>query len=144
MAEALLRQIYGEKYDVYSAGTNPTNVNPLALKALAELGIDASNQYSKSLDEYSETDIDLAVAVCKSSVKTLCTLCSSPITMNRPLIINAKLHKTKNYIVHGFEDPSEIEGTDEEKLAAFRRIRDQIKMWITEYFADSQAAIQRK
>jgi len=144
MAEALLRQIYGEKYDVYSAGTNPTNVNPLALKALAELGIVASNQYSKSLDEYSETDIDLAVAVCKSSVKTLCTLCSSPITMNRPLIINAKLHKTKNYIVHGFEDPSEVEGTDEEKLAAFRRIRDQIKMWITEYFADSQAAIQRK
>jgi len=140
MAEALLRHIYSEKYDVHSAGTNPTNVNPLALKALAELGIDASKQYSKSLDTFSETDIDLAVAVCKSSAKTLCTLCSSPITMNRPLIINSKLHKTKNYIVHGFDDPSEVEGTDEEKLAAFRRIRDQIRMWITDYFADSQTA----
>ncbi len=144
MAEGLLRHIYGEKYDVYSAGTNPTNVNPLAIKVLAELGIDASKQYSKGLEEFSEKDIDLAVAVCKSSAKTLCTLCSSPITMNRPLIINAKLRKTKNYIVHGFEDPSEVEGTDEEKLAAFRRIRDQIKTWITEYFADSQTAIQKK
>lgn len=136
MAESLLRQVYGEKYDVYSAGTNPTSVNPLAIKVLAELGIDASKQYSKGLEEFSEKDIDLAVAVCKSSAKTLCTLCSSPITMNRPLIINAKLHKTKNYIAHGFEDPSEVEATDEEKLAAFRRIRDQIKAWITAYFVD--------
>lgn len=144
MAEGLLRNIYGEKYDVHSAGTNPTNINPLAVKALAELGIDASKQHSKGLDEFSKTEIDLTVAVCQSSAKTLCTLCSSPITMNRPLIINAKLHKTKKYIVHGFKDPSEAEGTDEEKLAAFRRIRDQIKTWITEYFADPQAAIQRK
>ena len=120
MAEGLLRHIYGEKYDVYSAGTNPTNVNPLAIKVLAELGIDASKQYSKGLEEFSEKDIDLAVAVCKSSAKTLCTLCSSPITMNRPLVINAKLRQTKNYFVHGFEDPSEGERTDEEKLVAFR------------------------
>jgi len=144
MAEGLLRHIYGEKYEVYSAGTNPININPLAIKALAELGIDTSKQYSKGLDEFSETEIDLAVAVCKSSAKTLCTLCSSPLTMNRPLVINAKLHKTKNYIVHGFEDPSEAEGTDEEKLAAFRSIRDQIETWINEYFADPQTAIQRK
>jgi len=144
MAESLLRQVYGEKYDVYSAGTNPTSVNPLAIKVLTELGIDASKQYSKGLEEFSEKDIDLAVAVCKSSAKTLCTLCSSPLTMNRPLIINAKLHKTKNYLVHGFEDPSEVEGTDDEKLVAFRRIRDQIKAWITEYFVDPQTAIHSK
>jgi len=144
MAESLLRQVYGEKYDVYSAGTNPTSVNPLVIKVLAELGIDASKQYSKGLEEFSEKDIDLAVAVCKSSAKTLCTLCSSPITMNRPLIINAKLHKTKNYIVHGFEDPSEAEGNDDEKLTAFRRIRDQIKAWITAYFVDPQTAIHSK
>lgn len=144
LAEALLRQIYGEKYDVYSAGINPTDINPLAVKVLAEFGIDASKQYSKGLDEFSETEIDLAVAVCKSSAKILCTLCSSPLVMNRPLIINEKLHRTKNYIVHGFEDPSEAEGTDEEKLAAFRRVRDEIKTWITEYFADPQTAVQRK
>jgi len=144
MAESLLRHIYGEKYDVYSAGTNPTNINPLAIKALTELGINASKQYSKGLEEFSEKDIDLAVAVCQSSAKTLCTFCSSPIAINRPLIINAKLHKTKNYIVHGFEDPSEVKGTEEEKLTGFRHTRDQIKTWITEYFANPQIAIQKK
>lgn len=138
MAEGLLRNIYGEKYDVYSAGTNPTKVNPLAIKVLSELGIDASKQYSKSLDEFSETEIDLAVAVCQNSAKTLCTLCSSPLSMNRPLIINAKLHKTKKYTVHGFEDPSEVEGPEEEKLAVFRLVRDQIKAWIIENFADAK------
>ncbi len=141
MAEGLLRHIYGGKYEVFSAGTNPTKINPLAVKAMAEIGIDISKQYSKGLEEFAEKEIDLAVSVCESSAKTLCTLCSSPLSMGRPLIINAKLHKTKNYIVHGFQDPSETEGTEEEKLAAFRKARDQIKEWITEYFADPKKAI---
>jgi arsenate reductase len=144
MAEALLRHIYGNKYSAYSAGTNPTEINPYTIKALSELGIDATKQYSKSLDEFSETEIDLAVAVCQNSAKTVCTLCSSPLSMNRPLIVNAKLHKTKNYIVHGFEDPSEVDGSQEEKLAAFRRIRDEIKAWITDYFADEGHLSQKK
>lgn len=143
MAEGLLRHLYGDKYEAYSAGTNPTNINPLAVKALAELGIDASKQYSKGLDEFSETEIDLAIAVCQSSAKTICTLCSSPLLMNRPLIINAKLHKTKNYIVHGFEDPSETQGTEEEKIAAFRKVRDQIKAWITDNFSDTRILSQK-
>jgi hypothetical protein len=62
--------------------------------------------------------------------------------LGRPLIINAKLHKTKNYVVHGLEDPSEVEGSEEEKMETFRRIRDQIKAWITEYFADPKIAMQ--
>jgi arsenate reductase len=136
IAEGLLRNIYGDKYEVFSAGTDPTKVNPLAIKVMAEIGIDISDQYSKGLDEFSDAQIDLAISVCQSSAKTFCVLCSSPITMGRPLVVNAKLHKTKNYIVHGFEDPSEVEGTEGDKLAAFRRIRDQIKTWITEYFAD--------
>ena len=143
MAEALLRHIYGDKYQVFSAGTNPTRINPLAIKALFEIGIDATKQYSKSLDEFSETEIYLAISVCQSSAKTICTLCVSPITKNRPLIINSKLNKTKNYIVHGFEDPSEAEGTDEEKLVAFRRIRDQIEAWITENFSDEKILGQK-
>ncbi len=141
IAEGFLRFIYNDKYESYSAGTNPTKINPLTIKAMAEIGIDISKQYSKGLDEFGETEIDLAVSVCQSSAKILCTLCSSPMTMGRPLIINAKLHKTKNYIVHGFEDPSEAEGTEEEKLAAFRRIRDQIKTWIVDYFADPEKVI---
>jgi len=136
MAEGLLRYLYGEKYEVFSAGTNPTRVHPLAIKAMAEIGIDISRQYSKSIEEFSDVEIGLAVTVCRSSPKTTCVLCSSPTAMGRPEIINAKLHKTKHYLLHGFGDPSDAEGTDEEKLVAFRRTRDEIKGWIIEEFAD--------
>jgi arsenate reductase (thioredoxin) len=142
MAEGLLRYIYGAHYEVFSAGTDPTNLNPLAVKVMAEIGIDITTQHSKVLEEFSEKEIDLAVSVCQSSAKTLCILCSSPFTMGRPLVINAKLHKTKNYLVHGFQDPAEAEGTEDEKMAAFRNIRDQLKQWITEFFADPKLAIQ--
>ena len=136
MAEGLLRHFYGDKYDVFSAGTNPTSVHPLAIKAMAEIGIDISKQYSKSIDEFSEVEIDLAVTVCRSSAKTNCVLCSSPLVMGRPEIVNAKLHKTKHYQLHGFIDPSDAEGSEDEKLATFRMVRDQIKDWIVEQFAD--------
>ena len=123
---------------VFSAGTNPTTVNSLAIKALFEIGVNISKQTSKGIEEFSETEIDLTVVVCQNSAKTLCALCSSPTVAarKRPLIINAKLHKTKAYVVHGFDDPLEVEGTEEEKLAAFRCARDKIKVWITDYFAD--------
>ena len=136
MAEGVLRHLYGEKHEVFSAGTNPTWVHPLAVKVMAEIGIDISGQYSKNIEEFSNVDIDLAVTVCQSSTKTICPLCSSPTFMGRPAIINAKLHKTKHYLLHGFSDPSEVEGTEEEKLAAFRHTRDEIKKWIIEEFAD--------
>jgi arsenate reductase len=135
MAEGLLRHFYNDKYEVFSAGTNPTSVHPLAIKVMAEIGIDISKQYSKSIDEFSYIDIDLAVSVCKSSAKTNCILCSSPMVMGRPELVNAKLHKTKRYQLHGFVDPSEVEGT-EERIMKFRSVRDQIKDWIVEQFAD--------
>ena len=136
MAEGLLRQIYGDKYEVYSAGTSPTQINPLAVAAMAEIGADISKQYSKSIDAFKETEIDLAISVCQSSAKTLCTLCNSPMSMGKPAIITARLHKTKNYVIHGFQDPSEAEGTEEEKHTVFRKSREEIKKWITEYFAE--------
>jgi arsenate reductase len=136
MAEGLLRNLYGEKYEVFSAGTEPTRVHPLAIKVMAEIGIDISGQRSKSMDEFSDADIDLAVSVCQSSAKTVCALCSRPILEGRPEIVKEKLHKTKNYIVHGFSDPSEIEASEEERLAAFRRVRDEIREWIIEEFTD--------
>ncbi|HTY74200.1 MAG TPA: arsenate reductase ArsC [Candidatus Nanoarchaeia archaeon] len=136
LAEGLLRHLYGEKYEVFSAGTNPTQVHPLAIKVMAEIGMDISQQYSKNIEEFSNTDIDLAVTVCRSSSKTNCKLCSSPMFMGRPEIVNAKLHRTKNYLLHGFDDPSDVEGTEEERLQAFRNTRDKIKEWIIEEFAD--------
>src|SRR5208283_4972315 len=79
IAEGLLRHFYSDKYEVFSAGTNPTSVHPLAIKTMAEIGVDISKQYSKNIDEFSDVDIDLAVTVCQSSAKTNCVLCSSPL-----------------------------------------------------------------
>jgi len=135
IAEGLLRHYYNNEYEVFSAGTNPTKVNPLAIKVMAEIGIDISKQYSKSIEVFSDFDIDLAVSVCKSSAKTICALCGSATAMGRPEVVNAKLHKTKHYLHHEFADPSEVEGTEEEKLNAFRRTRDEIKDWIISEFA---------
>lgn len=136
MAEGLLRNLYGEKYEVFSAGTEPTKVHPLAIKVMAEIGIDISGHRSKSMKEFSDADIDLAVSVCQSSAKTVCALCSRPISEGRPEVVVERLHRTKNYVVHGFSDPSEVEGSEEERLAGFRRVRDEIREWIIEEFAD--------
>jgi len=135
MAEGLLRHFYGDRYEVFSAGSTPTHVNSLAVKVMAELGIDISNQRSKSIEEFRGNDIDLVVSVCTSSVRVTCPFCSSPLSSGRPEIINETLLGAKRYLQHGFSDPSEEEGSDDEKLAAFRRTRDDIKKWILDYFA---------
>ena len=136
MAEGLLRHLFGEKYEVFSAGSNPTQVNPFAIKVMAEIGIDISKQYSKSIEEFRKKEIDLVVSVCQSSAKLMCPLCSSPIVMGRPEIINTTIPEAKHYLHYGFNDPSEVDGSDEEKTMAFRRARDDIKKWIIENFAD--------
>ncbi len=136
MAEGLLRHLYGEKYEVFSAGSNPTHVNPFAVKVMAEIGIDISKQYSKSIEEFRNKEIDLVVSVCQSSAKLTCSLCSSPTVMGRPEIINTTIPGAKHYLQHGFNDSSEVDGSDEEKTMAFRRARDDIKQWIIDYFAD--------
>ncbi|HXX88278.1 MAG TPA: arsenate reductase ArsC [Candidatus Acidoferrum sp.] len=136
MAEGLLRHQYGEKYEVFSAGSNPTQVNPFAIRVMAEIGIDISKQTSKSIEQFRNREIDLVVSVCRSSAKLMCSLCSSPIVMGRPEIIRTTIPGAKRYLDHGFNDPSEVEGSDEEKLNAFRNTRDDIKKWIFESFAD--------
>lgn len=136
MAEGLLRHLYGEKYEVFSAGSNPTRVNPFAIKVMAEIGIDISKQVSKSIEEFRNKEIDLAVSVCQSSAKLTCSLCSSPIVMGRPEIITMSIPGAKRYLHHGFNDPSEVGGSDDEKTTAFRRTRDEIKKWIFDSFAD--------
>jgi arsenate reductase len=138
MAEGLLRHVYGDKYEVFSAGANPTQVNPLAIKVMAEIGIDISKQTSKSIEEFRNKEIDLVVSVCRRSAKLMCSLCSSPIVMGRPQIINTTIPGAKHYLHHGFNDPSEVDGSDEEKTMAFRRTRDDIKQWMTDNFSDSK------
>ena len=107
---------------------------------MAEIGIDISKQVSKSIEEFRNKEIDLVVSVCRSSAKLKCSLCSSPIVMGRPEIINTSIPGAKHYLHHGFNDPSEVDGSDEEKTLAFRRTRDEIKKWIIDKFADPKAA----
>ena len=135
MAEGLLRHFYSEKYESFSAGIEPTQINRFAIKAMAEIGIDISNQFSKSIKEFQEEDLDLVASVCRSSPKIVCSLCSSPMPSGRPEIVRSTLPKAKHYLENGFDDPSEVKGTEEEKMKAFRRTRDDIKKWILETFA---------
>ena len=135
IAEGLLRHLHSNEYEVFSTGTNPTQVNPLAIEVMAEIGIDISGQYSKSLDVFKDVDIDLVVSVCRSGSKLNCAICSSPIVMGRPELIRSRLPRAKDYLDHPFDDPSEVEGSKEEKLEAFRHTRDEMKKWIIKRFA---------
>lgn len=143
IAEGILRYLYGEKYEVFSAGASPMRVNPFAIKVMAEIGIDISKQRSKSIDEFRDKDVDFVVSVCTSSARIACPFCSSPITGGRPEIVNETLPGAKRYLQHGFSDPSEVEGSDEEKIAAFRRTRDDIRKWILDYFSDADRLFSR-
>lgn len=105
MAEGLLRAQVGAGVEVASAGTSARGVHPLAVRAMAESGIDISSQRSKTVDELSG-DFDVVVTVCDTSC---------PIPPRHRLLLRWK-----------FPDPSAAGGTEEERLAVFRRVRDGI------------------
>jgi len=117
MAEAILRAKHGDMYDVYSAGIEATEVNPLVLPALEEIGVDASGLWSKVLDTYSGVDFDRVITVCDAAHRAC------------PFFAGAR-----ELIHRGFRDPSEVEGSDEDKMRAFRRARDEIAKWIDDNF----------
>ncbi|MEN6313283.1 MAG: arsenate reductase ArsC [Clostridiaceae bacterium] len=118
MAEGLLRAMYGDRYEVFSAGTNPFRVNPFAIEAMKKAGIDISNHRSKSIDEFTEMDIDYAVTVCDNARETC------------PYFPGAK-----NLLHHSFSDPAVATGSDENILAEFERVRDEIRIWLEEAIA---------
>jgi len=136
IAEGLLRHFFGDKYEGFSAGSSPTQVNPLAIKVMAEIGIEISKQRSKNIEEFRNKDIDIVVTVCSSKTKVICPFCASPMIKGRPEIINETLPGAKHYFHQAFDDPSEVEGTVQERLAAFQRVRDDIKKWILSFFAN--------
>ena len=105
LAEGLLRHLYGDKYEVFSAGATPTRVNPFAVQVMAEIGIDISIQRSKSIEEFRGKDIDLVVSVCESSIRVICPFCSSPIGGDRPKIIDETVPRAKRYLHRPFSDP---------------------------------------
>ncbi len=133
ISEALLRELYGDKYTVYSAGASPTQIHPLAIEVMKEIGIDLSDQRSKSIEEFKGKKFDLVITVCKDTPKLSCPFCSPPSSFGVPKIIKETLD-AKHFIEHGFDDPSGVQGSKEERLEAFREVRDEIKTWIKEKF----------
>ena len=105
MAEALLRRHGGDRFEVSSAGTEPRGVNPLTLRVLADAGIDASWARSKSVDEFLGQRFDYVVTVCDQA-RQVCPVFPG---------VHESLH-------WGYEDPAEATGTEEDRLAVFRRV----------------------
>lgn len=109
IAEAALRDYGGADFEVHSAGTEVTEVNQFAIRVLADLGIDASGARSKSTTEFLDQRFDYVITVCDRARDTCPVLPGS-----------------ENTLHWGLDDPSEVDGTDAEKLAAFRRTQLEI------------------
>jgi arsenate reductase len=105
MAEALLRQVGGPDFEVHSAGTEPRGINPLTLATLARAGVDASGARSKSVSEYLGQAFDYVVTVCDEA-RQACPVFPG-------------VHRSLHW---NYEDPAEAAGTEEERLAVFRRV----------------------
>lgn len=121
MAEAWLRKLAGESFEVYSAGLEPHGVNPYTIKVMEELGIDMSEHRSTHLDEYKgKIDFDFLITVCGNADER-CPFFPG---------MGTRLHWP-------FEDPAKFVGPESEKLAAFREVRDQIKSRIESWLDET-------
>lgn len=127
MAEGLLRSIYGDRYEAYSAGVEATFVDPRAVLVMNEIGINISGQRSKSAKEFQDTVFDLAITVCDRA-KQACPICSTQ------LELPSKSPRAREVIHRSFEDPAAAKGSEEEQLNVFRQVRDKIKDWIAQTF----------
>jgi arsenate reductase len=117
MAEGFIRYFYNDRYDASSGGSEPSRVNPYAIKVMGEVGIDISGHKSKSIKQFLDEKFDYVVIVCDQANEAC------------PFFPGAK-----NYIHKGFQDPSLAKGTEKEMMEVFRGVRDEIKDWIEETF----------
>jgi len=113
MAEGLLRHDAGDRFEVFSAGTRPSHVRPEAIAVMRELGIDISEHRSKSVEEFGGQDFDYVLTVCDNAKE------SCPIFPGKTRTIH-----------RSFEDPAALQGSGEERLALFRRIRDEMRSYL--------------
>ena len=126
MAEGILRNAAGDLFDVQSAGSKPAGyVHPKAIQVLKEIGIDISHHTSKHMNDFLDRNITTVITVCGNADQA-CPM--FPGQMNR---------------YHwGFDDPAHAQGTEEEVLETFRRVRDQIKLVFEAYAAGYQECLQ--
>jgi arsenate reductase len=110
MAEGLLRSLGGNRFEAYSAGTEATEIRPLAIGAMAEIGIKMTHQFSKTLDRYVQEPFDEVITVCDAAAEAC------------PIFPGAR------HLRHwSFPDPSQANGSQQEQLAVYRQVRDAIR-----------------
>jgi arsenate reductase len=117
MAEGLLRHIYSDRYEAFSAGSDPTFVHPLCATVMEEVGIDISRQMPKHMSIFIGSHFDYIVNTCKGA-REMCPVFPGNVK---------RLH-------WAIEDPAVVKGQEKEKLAAFRKTRDELKQRITKIF----------
>lgn len=116
MAEGLLRHDAGERFEVESAGIKASFVRPEAIAVMRELGIDISGHRSKNVDEFEGQQFDYVITVCDNARETC------PVFFGKA----QKLHRD-------FEDPAAFNGSEDERLGVFRRVRDELRSYLREF-----------
>lgn len=119
MAEGLLRHLAADRFEVFSAGTRPVGLNPNAVTAMAEIGINIAGSRSKSVDEFAGQHFDYVITVCDNAKE------SCPIFPGG----GARIHQS-------FEDPAAA--PKESQLATFREVREQIANWMTDFVRNNK------
>lgn len=119
MAEGLLRHDAGDRFEVESAGTRASFVRPEAVAVMQDIGIDISAQRSKSVGEFADRNFDYVITVCDHAKE------SCPIYPGHT-----------NRLHHGFDDPAAVEGSEQDRLQAFRQVRDEIRIYLAAFIAE--------
>ena len=118
-----MRALGDDRFEAYSAGAKPSSVHPLAIRVLTEIGVDVSNHRSKSVEKSVGKEFDYIITLCGEKAKDVC-----------PVFIG----KAKQRLHWNFIDPAEAVGNDEEALAVFRKVREEIKTNIEEFVKESK------
>ena len=122
MAEGLLRHDAGDRFEVFSAGTRPSAVRPEAIAVMRELGIDIAGQRSKHVDLFAGLGFDYVLTVCDNALESCPVFPGATVRIHR-----------------GFEDPAGFDGPDEERLALFRRVRNEIREYLRRFPGSNSA-----
>lgn len=126
MAEGWLRHLYGDSYEVFSAGTQVTNVNPYVIRAMTEAGVDMAGHTSKNIASFLHDEFDFVVTVCDRAQEAC------------PFFPGGKVR-----LHHSFADPAKFSGSDEQIMTGVRFVRDLIKDWIIRTFSSSSLCEER-
>jgi arsenate reductase len=119
MAEGLLRHDAGDNFEVDSAGSRASFVRPEAIAVMREIGIDISSHRSKDVREFAAQHLDIVLTVCDNAQESCPVFLGPAVRVHQP-----------------FEDPAAVEGSGHERLAAFRRVRDQLRSYLRSFTAE--------